>query len=151
MNKLEVLKRADLFRELNDEQLSLIAEMCTVEVFEPGAIIHRQHTILDKLRIIEEGLVALVLELGPLSQRQLTVATNFETIAWSAVVPPHMATTTAKALEKTKVLTFKGPEIVDLCETNCRVGCTLYRGVARVVADRLHASFIQCLGVTSQD
>jgi len=151
VDKLEVLKRSDLFRELNNEHLKVVAEMCTTEVFEPGAIIHRQNTILDKIRIIEEGLVALVLELGPLSQRQLTAATNFETIGWSAVVPPHMATTTAKAIEKTKVLTLSGEEIVNLCATNCRVGCPIYQGVSRVVADRLHAAFMQCLGVTAQD
>jgi len=151
VDKLEVLKRSDLFRELTDEHLKVVAEMCTVEVFEPGAIIHRQNTILDKIRVVEDGLVALVLELGPLSQRQLTAATNFETIGWSAVVPPHMATTTAKAIEKTKVLTFNGEDILNLCATNCRVGCTVYQGVARVVADRLCAAFMQCLGVTAQD
>ena len=151
MEKLEVLKRSDLFRELKDEQLKVVSEMCIPEVFEPGAIIHQQNLILDELRVIEEGLVALFLELGPLSQRQLTAATNFETIGWSAVVPPHMATTTAKAIEKTKVLTFKGQEILKLCETNCRVGCIVYQGVARVVAGRLCAAFLQCLGVTAQD
>jgi CRP/FNR family cyclic AMP-dependent transcriptional regulator len=151
MEKMEILKRSDLFRELTDEQLRVVAGMCTEEVFEPGAVIHRQHTILDKIRVIEEGLVALVLELGPLSQRQLTAATNFETIGWSAVVPPHMATTTAKAIEKTKVLTFHGEEIVNLCATNCRVGCPIYQGVSRVVAERLQAAFLQCLGVTAQD
>ena len=151
MDKIEVLKRADLFRELSDEHIKLVAEMCYPEVFNPGAIIHRQNTILDKIRIIEEGLVALVLDLSPLSQRQLTAATNFETIGWSAVVPPHLATTTAKAIEKTKVLTFNGQDICNLCDTNCRVGCTVYRGVARVVADRLQAAFMQCLGVTAQD
>jgi CRP/FNR family cyclic AMP-dependent transcriptional regulator len=151
MDKLEILKRSDLFRELKDEQIKSIAEMCVPEVFEPGTIIHRQNTILNEIRVIEEGLVALVLELGPLSHRQLTAATNFETIGWSAVVPPHVATTTAKAVERTKVLTFKGPDIVKLCETNCRVGCPIYQGVARVVADRLHAAFMQCVGVTAQD
>ena len=151
MDKLEVLKRSDLFRELSDAQLKVVAEMCIPEVFEPGTIIHRQNVILNEIRVIEEGLVALVLELGPLSQRQLTAATHFETIGWSAVVPPHMATTTAKALEKTKVLTFKGQDILKLCETNCGVGCIVYQGVARVVAERLHAAFIQCLGVTAQD
>ena len=151
MDKIEVLKRSDLFRELSDEQLKVVAGMCTPEVFEPGAIIHRENTMLDEMYVIEEGLVALVLELGPLSHQQLTAATNFETFGWPALVPPHMATITAKAIEKTKVLTFKGQDILKLCETNCRVGCIVYQGVARVVADRLRAAFMQCLGVTAQD
>lgn len=48
MDKLEVLKRSDLFRELNDEQLSLVEKMCTAEVYEPGTIIHRANTIINR-------------------------------------------------------------------------------------------------------
>jgi len=151
MDKLEVLKRSDLFRELSDEQLSVVEKICTAEVYEPGTIIHKQNSIVDKLCIIEEGLVGIILEVGPLSQRQLQAATDFETFGWSAVVPPYQATATAKALERTKVLAFNGHDIVNLCEINCKVGCVVYREIARVVADRLQASFLQCLGVTYQD
>ena len=95
--------------------------------------------------------MAIVFELGPLSHRQLTAATDFETFGWSAVVPPRLATITAKTVEKTKVLTFKGQDILNLCETNCRIGCIVYQGVSRVIRDRLQAAFMQCLGVTAQD
>ena len=151
MDKLEVLKRCDLFRELNDEQLGLVEKMCVWEVYEPGTIIIKQNTILDKLWVIEEGLVGVILEPGPLSQRQLQAVSNFETFGWEAVIPPHMNTTTAKAIERTRVLTFNGQELADLCSTNCRLGCIFYRGIARVIAHRLHAAFMQLLGVTSQD
>lgn len=151
MDKLDVLKKSDLFRELNDEQLSLVAEMCTCEVYEPGTIFHKQHQILNKLYIIEEGLVGIIFEPGPLSQRQLQAACNFETFGWSALIPPHQSTATAKAIERTRVLAFNGQELADLCSTNCKVGCILYRAIARVIADRLHSAFMQLLGVTAQD
>jgi len=151
MDKLEVLKRADLFRELNDEQLGLVAEMFTCAVYEPGTIICKQNTILDRLWVIEDGLVGIILEPGPLSQRQLQAVSNFETFGWEAIIPPHMNTTTAKAIERTKVLVFNRQDLADLCSTNCRLGCILYRGIARVIAYRLHAAFVQLLGVTSQD
>jgi len=151
MDKLEVLKRSDLFRELSDEQLSLVEKMCTAEVYEPGTIIHRANTIIEKLYVVEEGLVGIILEPGPLSQRQLQAATNFETFGWSAIIPPHISTATVKTLEKTKVLAFKGQELIDLCSDNPDMGRVLYQGLARVVADRLHAAYMQCLGVTAQD
>jgi CRP/FNR family cyclic AMP-dependent transcriptional regulator len=150
MNKLEVLKRSDVFRELNDEQLGLVGKICDCEVHEPGAIIHRANTTIDRLYVIEEGLVAIIVEPGPLSQRQLQAACDFETFGWEAAIPPHLATATARALEKTKVLAFKGQELADLCSTNCKVGCIFYRGIARVVAHRLQAAYMQLLGVTSQ-
>ncbi len=130
MNKLEVLKRSDLFRELNDEQLGLVEKMCTCEVYEPGTIIIKQNTILDKLWVIEEGLVGVILEPGPLSQRQLQAVCNFETFGWSAVIPPHVFAVSCKAIEKTKVLVFKGQDLADLCLANPRVGCLAHRGIA---------------------
>jgi CRP-like cAMP-binding protein len=151
MNKLEVLKRSDLFRELNDEQLGLVEKMCTCEVYEPGAVICKQNTILDKLWVIEESLVGVILEPGPLSQRQLQAVCNFETFGWPAVIPPHHCMGTVKAIERTKVLAFKGQDLTDLCLANPRVGCLAHRGIARVIADRLHTAFIQLLGITSQD
>ena len=44
MDKVEVLKRSDVFHELNDEQLHLVADLCTAEVFEPGIVIYRYST-----------------------------------------------------------------------------------------------------------
>jgi len=151
MNKLEVLKRSDLFRELNDEQLSVLEKMCTEEVYEPGTIICKQNTILDKVYVIEEGLAGIILEPGPLAQRQLQAACNFEAFGWSAFIPPHQCTATVKALERTKVLAFSGQDLTNLCGTNCKVGCVVYMGVARVMADRLQSAFVQLLGVTAQE
>ena len=151
MDKLEVLKRSDLFRELNNEQLSLVEKMCTAEVYEPGTIIHRANTIVDRLYVIEEGLVAIIVEPGPLSQRQLQAASNFETFGWEAALPPHLATATAKTLERTKVLTFKRQDLADFFCNKPEVGCVVCQGIARVVAHRLQAAYMQLLGVTSQD
>jgi len=151
MDKLEILERSDLFRELSHEQLSLVEKMCAAEVYEPGTIIHRANTIIDKLYVIEEGLVGIILEPGPLSHRQLQAVCNFETFGWEAAIPPHMSTATAKAIEKTKVLAFNGHDLVNLLSTNPKVGCVVYQGVARVVAHRLHAAYMQCLGVTAQE
>jgi len=95
--------------------------------------------------------VGIILEPGPLSSRQLQAACNFETFGWEGIIPPHMSTATAKALEKTKVLAFKRQELIDLCSNNPEMGRILYQGVARVVAHRLHAAYMQCLGVTAQD
>ncbi len=97
MNKLEVLKRSDLFRELSNEQLKSVEKICSTEVFEPGTIIHKQNTMLDKICVIEEGLVGIILEPGPLAHRQIQAACDFETFGWEGVIPPHMSTATANS------------------------------------------------------
>lgn len=151
MDKIEVLKRSDLLRDMTDEQLGVLEEMCTPEMFEPGTIISRQGRIEEKVYIIEEGLVGIILEVGPLAQRQVQAVCDFETFGWSGMIQPHTSTATVKAIEKTKVLGFDGQQLCDLCLTKPEIGCKLCRAMARVVATRLRQAYTQLLGVTSQD
>ena len=151
MDKLEVLRKSELSRMLDDEQLGILAGMCTAEVFEPGATICKQDRKEDKIFVIEEGLVAILLEVGPLSQRQIQAASNFEVIGWSALIEPYICTATVKAIEKTKVLALDAKELGRLFRSNPDIMYKVGSAVACVVAKRLRSAYTQLLGVTSQD
>ncbi len=151
MNTIEILRKCDVFHGLNDEQLQVVAKLCTPEVFEPGEIICKQDVRGDKAYIIEDGLVGIILEVGPLSQRQVQSASASDVIGWSAMIEPYTCTATAKAIEKTRVLAFNGEEAHNLCLTTPEIGCRISRGIARVVAARLRHAYTQLLGVYSQD
>jgi voltage-gated potassium channel len=148
MNKMEVLKRSDLFRELDDEHLALVAKIGTHQVFDAGTTIHRQGAVGELIYVIEEGLVGIILEVGPLAERQVQAACNFESFGWSAMIPPYTRTATVKALERTKVIVFDGRELTAFCTTHREVGFKIMQAVARVVAERLRQAYIQLLGVT---
>ena len=147
MNKVEVLKRSDLFRELDDEHLALVAEIGTERVFDAGTTIHRQGAVAELIHVIEEGLVGIILEVGPLAERQVQAAANYESFGWSAMIPPYTRTATVKALEKTKVIVFDGRELTAFCTTHSEVGFKIMQAVARVVAERLRQAYVQLLGV----
>lgn len=151
MDKLEVLRRSDIFHYLDDEDLKTVAEMCTTEVFEAGTIICRQDEEHGKLYVIEDGLVSIMLELGPTDKRQIQAASNYECIGWSASIPPFRTTCAAKALEKTKVLVFHGKELRNLVYTNPKLCAEIAGGVAYVISQRLRTAFTQLMGVTYQD
>jgi len=150
MNTLEILKRSDLFRELNDEQLKVIEKMCRRETFEPGAVICKQGGRDSKTYIVEDGLVGIILEVGPLFQRQVQSASKFETFGWSGMIEPHIYTATVKAIKKTTALGFNGQELFDLCSTHPEIGSKVYRSVAHILSKRLKESYTQLLGVTNQ-
>ena len=151
MAKLEVLKRCPFVRELNDEQLNKMAEIAHPEVFEVGESLSKQGRTQEKIYLIEDGLVGIYLELGPMSQRQLQAASNFEVVAWSAMIPPYRCMTTVKAIETTKVLAINGKELLDLCDMYPEIGYKVNRGLASVIAIRLQHAFTQLMGVTVQD
>lgn len=151
MEKVDVLKKSELFNRLEDKQIKEMAKLCTREVFEAGQILHKQDKFVDKIFVIEEGLVAIILEVGPMAQRQVQSASDYEIVGWSAVIDPHIATATVKALEKTTVLAFKGEDLADLCFTKPEIGCRVSRGLARVIAKRLRQAYVQLLGVCGED
>jgi len=150
MDKLEVLRKSELFHDLDDKQLSTVEKMCTCEVFESGAIICKQDRKADKIYVIEEGVVGIILEVGPFSQRQVQAASEFEVFGWSALIPPYTLTATAKALEKTMVLVINAKELGRLFRTDPNIMYKVGSAVACVVAKRLRSAYTQLLGVTSQ-
>lgn len=151
MNKIDVLKKCSFFTDLTDEQLKTLANMASTQTFEVGEAMAKQGRTQEKMYVIEDGLVGLYLELGPMTHRQIQAASNFDVIGWSAMLPPYRSTTTAKAIETTKVLVFHGSDLMGLCHTVPPISCKVHRGLAAVVAQRLHHAYTQLMGVTSQE
>ena len=151
MERIEVLRRSDIFHYLDEKELRMVEAMCTPEVFEAGTIICKQDREENRVYVIEEGLVSILLELGPTDKRQIQAASNFECIGWSATIPPFNSTATAKALERTKTLAFDGKELRNLIDTNPKLCAEIAGGVAYVISQRLRSAFSQLMGVAYQD
>jgi CRP-like cAMP-binding protein len=151
MAKFDVLKRCSMVRDLSDEQLKIIAKLAKEETYEVGELLIRQGRTVEKLFLIEDGLVGIYLELGPITHRLLQTASEFEVVGWTSMLPPYRARATAKAIETTKALAFSAKGLIALCEKNPEIGNEIYRGLATLIALRLGSAFIQLMGVTSQD
>ena len=151
MEKIEVLKRCPMFRDLDEKQLELIAEMATSEVYAVGESLGKQGRSQEKVFIIADGLVGIYLELGPMMHRQIQAASNFELVCWSAMLAPYRMYSTVRAIETTKVLAFNGLEFTQLCQTESQIGCKVHRAVAQTIAGRLNSAYTQLMGVTAED
>ncbi len=151
MEAIEVLRKSDIFHYLEEGELKLVEKMCTPQVFEAGTIICKQDKEENSVYVIEDGLVSIILELGPTDKRQIQTAANFECFGWSATIPPFRCAATAKTLERTKVLAFKGMELRNLIFTNPKLCAEVAGGVAYVISERLRSAFSQLMGVTYQD
>jgi len=151
MTKLEVLKRCPFVRDLDNEQLKMMAAILSQELYEVGESLVKQGRTLEKLFLIEDGLVGIYLEVGPMTQRLLQSASNFEVVGWSSMLPPYRAATTVKAIETTRVLVFNSKELLSLCEENPVIGLHVHRGLASMIAVRLRNAFTQLMGVTDTE
>jgi len=151
MDTREVLKKSELFSELDEEQLNIIYAMSMSHEVEPGVVVCKQGKSEDYVYVIEDGLVNIILEIGPITQRQVQSASTLESFGWSAMVEPHISTATVKAKEKTKLLAFNGEQLYDLFATHPEIGYKVSKALASVVAKRLRQAYIQLLGVTAQE
>jgi CRP-like cAMP-binding protein len=151
MNKTEVLKRSDLFRTLDEDELALVAAIGSQLEFDKGSTVCKQGTLLDNIYVIEEGVVAIILEVGPMAERQVQAATHFESFGWVAMIPPFTCTATARTLEKTKVIAFSRDELYGLCTARPDMGFKVLQSLACVMSGRLRQAYLQLLGVTGAD
>jgi CRP/FNR family cyclic AMP-dependent transcriptional regulator len=151
MAKFDVLKRCSMVRHLSDERLKTIAKLAKEETYEVGELLVKQGRTAEKLFLIEDGLVGIYLELGPITHRMLQAASEFEVIGWTSMLPPYRARATAKAIETTSALAFRAKDLIALSEKDPGIGTEIYRGLATLIAMRLNSAFIQLMGVTSQD
>jgi len=151
MDRLAVLKKSELFADLDEKELRLVEALTEPKQATTGTIICKQGKIEDKIYIVEDGAVAIVLEVGPMSHRQVQAACDNESFGWSALVEPYIATASVKATEKTKLLAFSADDLRALCKKHPEIGCKVYHAVAKVVAKRLRQAYDQLLGVTGME
>ena len=98
--------------------------------------------------VIEEGLVGIFLEVGPLSRHRIRTASKFDVIGCSAMMDCR-CTTTVRAMEKTRVLAFDRQTLHALCISRPEIGYNVFRGIARVVAESLNHTCTLLMGFIS--
>jgi CRP/FNR family cyclic AMP-dependent transcriptional regulator len=93
------------------------------------------------------GLRVRVPERGPVTV--LTVEPG-DVVGWSAVVPPHRATSTAVALVDGELAVFDGDELRAALAADAQLAAELYPILLQAVARRLEGTRLQLLDLFSQ-
>jgi signal transduction histidine kinase/CRP-like cAMP-binding protein len=142
MVAIQALRKFPIFEALTDDELKKIAALCREEVYEAETTIFQEGEAADYLYLVEEGEVVLEmeLELHPYAspkQTAIEVATRGEVFGWSALVEPHILTLSAKCMERAKVIVVKGSDLLDLFDSDPRMGHGVMEKVAEIVASRL--------------
>ena len=70
--------------------------------------------------------------------------------AWSALVPPHKATASAKALSSCWLISFDCHKLIKIFEQDCEFGYRMLMKVAQISRDRLRDTRIESLVFTAK-
>ncbi len=151
MVDIEKLKKFKIFKNLNERELELIANIAKEEMYEAGARIFAEKALATELYLTLEGKVEIKI-LGD-SDEQVVIdkVGPGEIFGWSAVTEPYTFTAAAWTSEKTKLVVFKGERLRELFEKNNHIGYRVVKEIATVISRRLKAmesKFVETLHLT---
>ena len=154
----ETIENSQLFWKLSDGQIDKLVDLCRKESYEAGARIFSEGDSAHNIYIVEQGKVALEIEIriGSRTRKQATidVITKGQVFGWSSISDRPVFTASAICIEDTKLLVFSGNLVKQLCDEDTDLCRKVMQELVNVVENRLsHArrTLAQILSVTSHD
>jgi len=139
MVDIEKLKKFKIFKDLNERELELIANIAKEEIYEAGARIFAEKALATDLYLTLEGKVEIKISGDSVEPVVIDQVGSGEIFGWSTVTEPYTFTAAAWTLEKTKLIILKGERLRELFETNNHIGYRVVKEVAAVISRRLKA------------
>lgn len=115
-----------------------------------GDVIIREGDVTGSIGIVTRGRVALRLRVPERGPTTILTVEAGDIIGWSAIVPPHRATSTVVALVTTDVIALDGAALRDAMDADPVLAAAFYRAVSEALARRLTATRMQLLDLFSQ-
>jgi CRP/FNR family cyclic AMP-dependent transcriptional regulator len=147
----ELIRRYPFFAGLNQEQIAILAKAAKEEEAEAGHYFVREKEHTPYLYLVIDGSVTVVVEL-PKQDREIVVGTvgPGDVFAWSALVPPHIATAGVKATAACGVLAIDCRQLLEVFEDDPRFGYLMMTRAAQVTRDRVVSMTIETLAYLAE-
>jgi CRP-like cAMP-binding protein len=139
------LKSFSLFEGLSDEELAKIARLCREKTYEEGSVIFTIGGFAGDVYLLRTGKVDIQIEFKIYDYEVMaTVYTvgKGEAFGWSALVPPHRLTASARCHEKADIIMINGKELMELLERQKSIGYTVMKNLSAIISSRLASTTI---------
>lgn len=143
MEVVTMLKQVDLFRGLNNSQLALVGQIANQEDFTDGDVIFEQGDLADKMYIVSEGQVEVIVEYSDGQHASVVFLGTGQIIGEMTLVDEGKRSATVKASGKmTRLYSIPNKKFTTLCRTNTDIGYIIMRNIAQDMSFKLrHRGF----------
>ncbi len=141
LSALETLRDVELFRGLTEEQCRAVAGMATERQAAPGETLFQLGGRAEELFVIRRGRVDLSFPLQVLGEQRDVRFQSLDAgraLGWSALVPPHQLTMSARTTTEVDLLVMRGAQLLGLLSAQPVIGQVVMANLAGVVAARFH-------------
>jgi len=148
-----IIKSIPWFLELSSESIRRISSVADVVSFETEDVIFSEGEKHPYLYVVLEGKVCIESYVPGYGSLPIFTAESLDVIGWSSMTPiVRQKTGTARVLEPTRLLVFKGKALMELCEGDRDLGFIIMCRLANIVASRLLTHRLHLLKIiTDQD
>ncbi len=141
----ERLRRAEVFGDLSEADLTAIARFCAEATYRDGDLVLAEDAPAEELFVVERGKLALEkrIQIGRHSTpRNATISYvgPGKVAGFSALVAPHVYSTSAVCIEPTRVLCIDAAALRAYLERHPAAGLKVMSTLASLVSDRYRHS-----------
>jgi CRP-like cAMP-binding protein len=127
------------------ETQARLAALARIVEAGAGARLLTEGEETDDVSIVLAGRVALRMHVPERGVVTILTVEEGDLLGWSALVPPHTATSEAVAVEPVRLLSFNGAELRAALRADHALAASVYPRVLQAVARRLSATRLQLL------
>jgi CRP/FNR family cyclic AMP-dependent transcriptional regulator len=150
MSFITVLKQADIFYELTNTQLELVASICTEKTYGQGEIIFEENTPGNQLYVIANGEVGIQVNPALVGKDQkgeaFTIATlrRGQSFGEVSLVDEGLRSAGARSAQSdTRLVIIPRDKLMLLCDTYPQLGYRLMRNLAADLAMKIRHTDLQ--------
>jgi CRP/FNR family cyclic AMP-dependent transcriptional regulator len=144
MVTIDRLRQVDIFGDLSEEDLRQIAALGQERTLADGDWCFEAGALAPNLFVLLQGRVQLSFDLSRFwdSDGYLIIESiePNHIFGWSALVPPHEMTLSARCVGPCAVLTLPGDGLLALFECDKEMGYRVMRNLAKLVGGRLRVT-----------
>jgi CRP/FNR family cyclic AMP-dependent transcriptional regulator len=151
MEKIDILRRTDIFYDLTGAQLEMLASICEERIVKLGDIIFEENSQGDEMFVIARGAVEILVDPsivgGPGAKKRgslpVTIATlrSGQTFGEIVLVDQGLRTASARCAEtESQLLGLKRNKFMKLCDTYPEMGYRVMRNIAADLAFKIRGS-----------
>jgi signal transduction histidine kinase len=137
----EVLRSSEIFQGLTDDELDKLLPLCQEQSYEAGAVMFCEGAQCNYVQTLKSGKVALETELvisrSAAERATIDVLSEGSSFCWSALMEPHILTSSGRCLEKTEIIALDGEKLKAVLDENPQMGYRVANNLVKVVASRL--------------
>jgi CRP/FNR family transcriptional regulator, cyclic AMP receptor protein len=136
---------------LSPEAVARLAALASFREVPAGTALTREGEITESFSIVLEGRVALRMLVPERGMVTILTVEPGDVVGWSAIVPPHRATSACIAIEPVRLLEFPGAPLRALLKGDHALAASVYPRVLQAVGRRLSATRLQLLDLFARE